>query len=138
MASWKANKTPKYKNKKTEYNGIVFDSKKEKDRYLLLKEAEEKGVIQNLTLQPKFELIPSIKETYIKKLKTKEKECERTVQLAITYTADFSYNKDGVKVIEDVKPSPKVLPKEFCLKLKLFRWKYGYNIKCVYKASKTI
>lgn len=128
----------KYNNKKVEYNGILFDSKKEKDRFVFLKEAEEQGLISNLQRQVKFELLPAIKEKYIKHLKTKEKECERTVQLAISYTCDFQYDKDGVVVVEDIKPSPALIPKEFVLKEKLFRYKYGFSIKRVYKPNEKI
>lgn len=128
----------KYNNKKVEYNGILFDSKKEKDRFVFLKEAEEQGLISNLQRQVKFELLPAIKEKYIKHLKTKEKECERTVQLAISYTCDFQYEKDGVVVVEDIKPSPALIPKEFVLKEKLFRYKYGFSIKRVYKPNEKI
>ena len=32
-------KTNKYNAKKVEYNGILFDSTKEKDRYIVLKDA---------------------------------------------------------------------------------------------------
>lgn len=128
----------KYNNKKVEYNGILFDSKKEKDRFVFLKEAEEQGLISNLQRQVKFELLPAIKEKYIKHLKTKEKECERTVQLAISYTCDFQYEKDGVMVVEDIKPSPALIPKEFVLKEKLFRYKYGFSIKRVYKPNEKI
>lgn len=128
----------KYNNKKVEHNGILFDSKKEKDRFVFLKDAEEQGLISNLQRQVKFELLPAIKEKYIKHLKTKEKECERTVQLAISYTCDFQYEKDGVVVVEDIKPSPALIPKEFVLKEKLFRYKYGFSIKRVYKPNEKI
>ena len=75
---FKREKGRKYGNTKVEYNGIKFDSKREMQRYLVLKDAESKGIITNLVLQPKFELIPAVRETYIKHLKTKDKECERT------------------------------------------------------------
>jgi hypothetical protein len=133
-------KTGKYKNKKVEYNGIIFDSKKEMSRYVFLKEMEDKGLISNLERQERFCLIPTIKEDYEVKLKTKIAVKTRTVQLAITYTCDFTYMKDGVKVVEDVKASPKSasLDKVFLIKEKLFRWKYGYSIKRVYKANEEI
>lgn len=134
----KKQKGQKYNNKKVEYNGILFDSKKEMQRFVFLKDAEEQGLISNLQRQVKFELLPAIKEKYIKHLKTKEKECERTVQLAISYTCDFQYEKDGVVVVEDIKPSPALIPKEFVLKEKLFRYKYGFSIKRVYKPNEKI
>lgn len=131
-------KENKYRNKKVEFEGKTFDSTKEWKRYLFLKDAQDKGLISNLELQPKFELIPSIKENYVKHLKTKDKICERTVQLAITYTADFSYIKDGVRIIEDIKASPKLLPKEFILKVKMMRYFHGIDVRCVYKATEPI
>ena len=36
----------KYKASKCEYNGIKFDSKKERDRYIFLKGMEENGKIR--------------------------------------------------------------------------------------------
>ena len=127
----------KYKNTKVEYQGINFDSKREMQRYIVLKDAESKGIIQYLQMQVKYELIPAVKETYVKHLKTKDKECERTLQLPITYTCDFAYTKDGVLVVEDVKASPKTaaLDKVFLIKEKLFRWKFGFSIKRVYKPN---
>lgn len=131
----KKQKINKYRNKKVVIDGIEFDSTKEGQRYLVLKKAQLDGIIYGLTLQPKFELIPAIRETYVKHLKTKDKECERTVQLPITYSADFSYYKDGAKVIEDVKASPytTALDKAFLIKEKLFRYFFGFPIKRVYK-----
>lgn len=129
---------PKYGNKKVTAFGITFDSKKEMQRYLVLKEAQEKGVISDLELQPQFELIPKVTETYVKHLKTKDKECERTVQLPITYKGDFAYIKDGVKIVEDVKASAYMLDPKFLIKEKLFRWKFGFSIKRVYKATDDI
>lgn len=128
-------KTSKYHNKKVVIDGIKFDSKREGDRYLVLKNAESQGIISDLKLQVKFELIPAIRENVIKKLKTKEKVEEKTIQLAINYTADFTYLKDGVFVVEDCKISKYMIPKEYVIKEKIFRWKYGFPIKRVYKPT---
>lgn len=126
-------KQNKYLNKKVVIDGITFASTKEGKRYLFLKDAQEKGLISDLELQPKFELIPAIKETYIKHLKTKDKVCERTVQLPITYTADFGYVKNGVRIIEDVKASKFLLAKECVLKLKMMKYFHNIDVKLVYK-----
>lgn len=128
----------KYHNKKVEYNGILFDSQKERDRYIVLKKAESDGLISELELQPQFELIPKVTETYVKHLKTKDKVCERTVQQPIYYRGDFKYIKDGIVVIEDIKASKYMLDPKFVIKEKLFRWKFGYSIKRVFKASENI
>lgn len=137
---FKREKGKKYNNTKVEFDNIKFDSKREMKRYLVLKEAQDKGVITDLELQPKYELIPAIREEYIKHLKTKDKVETRTVQLAITYTADFRYKKDGVTVVEDVKASPNMaaLDKAFLLKEKMFRYFFGFPIKRVYKETDPI
>lgn len=136
----KREKGKKYNNTKVEFDNIKFDSKREMKRYLVLKEAQDNGIITDLELQPKYELIPSIREEYIKHLKTKDKVETRTVQLAITYTADFRYKKDGVTVVEDVKASPNMaaLDKAFLLKEKMFRYFFGFPIKRVYKETDPI
>lgn len=126
---------PKYGNKHVEWQGQAFDSKKELQRWLVLMEAEEKGIISDLERQPQFELIPKVTETYVKHLKTKDKVCERTVQLPISYKGDFRYVKDGVTVVEDVKASAYMLDPKFLIKEKLFRWKFGFSIKRVYKPN---
>lgn len=135
---FKREKGQKYHNKKIEINGIKFDSTKEGKRYLVLKQALDNGEIQDLKLQVRYELIPAIKEDYVVHLKTKDKIKTRTIQLAITYTCDFQYTKDGNLVVEDVKASPKMLPKEFTLKEKLMFWRYGIRIRKVYKPNEPI
>ena len=132
------NSKSKYKNKKVEYNGIVFDSTKEKNRYIFLKAQEELGKIHDLQLQVKYELIPAIKEEYVEHLKTKDRVKTRTVQLAITYTCDFQYYKNGELVIEDVKSSPKMLTKEYALKKKMLFALKGLKIREVYKPTEQI
>jgi hypothetical protein len=131
-------KVSKYRNKKVSFQGEEFDSKREMQRYLVLKDAESKGIIQNLQKQVKFELIPKIEEDVVIHLKTKDKIQRKTVQQPITYKADFVYEKDGVMVVEDVKISDYLLPKDYILKEKLFRWKYGFSIKRVYKPNDVI
>lgn len=135
---FKRDKGKKYNNTKVEYDGIKFDSKKEMQRYIVLKDAEKSGVISNLELQVKYELIPAVREEYIEHLKTKDKVKTRTLQLPITYTCDFQYLKDGVLIVEDVKASPKMLPKEFVLKEKMMFALKGIKIKKVYSVKEEI
>lgn len=92
----------KYKNKKTEVNGILFDSKKEATRYIELNLLEKAGKIHNLRLQVKFVLIPSqYEEIYSEKKHAYirgnliEREC--------SYVADFVYEENGKTVVEDTK-----------------------------------
>lgn len=133
----KANK-PKYGNKKTVIDGITFDSTKEGKRYLVLKEAQENGLISELTLHPRWELLPAKKEQYVKHLKSKDKICERTVMLPIHYTADFSYIKDGELIVEDVKSSPSLLSRDVPLRLKMMKYFHNIDVKLVYKATEDI
>lgn len=131
-------KRPKYGNSRVVYNGITFDSKREMQRYIVLSQAQENGLISNLRLQPKFELLPPIKEQYVKHLKTKDKICERVLQKAITYKADFAYTKNGAEIVEDVKPCKSLLPKEFTLKAKLMRYFHGISVRLVFNPSDEI
>lgn len=128
----------KYRNKKVEYQGITFDSKKEMQRYVVLKEAENAGIISDLKLQVKYILIPAVKEEYIEHLKTKDKIKTRTLQHPVTYTCDFQYIKDGKTIIEDVKASPKMIPKEFILKEKMMFALKGIRIKKIYNPNDDI
>jgi len=92
MTKIKLNRS-KYRAIRTEVDGIMFDSKKESERYKYLKDRMDAGIIQDLKLQPKFECIVKGK-----------KIC--------TYKADFEYlildeegpqGQIGYYVVEDVK-----------------------------------
>ena len=100
----------KYKNVKTEVNGILFDSKKEAEYYknlLLLKQA---GEVVDIKLQPEFEL----QEGYIK---------DGAKIRPIKYIADFLVvYKDGHIEIIDTKGYRK--DKVYLLKKKLFHYKF--------------
>lgn len=93
----------KYGNKKIEFDGILFDSKKEGLHYLKLKEMEKAGEITDLRLQVPFELLPAIYREEVVHLKTKDKVVKRLLQRPVTYIADFVYNKDGQQYVIDVK-----------------------------------
>lgn len=134
----KRKKGERYNHTTVEADGLKFDSKKEYQRYLFLKEAEEKGLITNLRTQVKYELIPAVTEEYVEHLKTKDKIKTRTLQLAITWTADFVYYKDGEEVVEDVKPSKFLLSDRFVIKEKLFFWKYRKKIRLIYDVTDAI
>ena len=111
----------KYHNKKTVADGIKFDSKLEAERYAQLKMMERAGVIRDLELQPKYELIPSFRKN--------GKTWRRTL-----YKADFRYilAEDDSYIIEDVKGSTSVITGVFRLKQKLFEYKYpDYTISIV-------
>lgn len=115
----------KYNAKKTEYKGMIFDSKRELKRYQELEALEEAGEIKNLQRQVKFVLIPAQREADtvgvkggVKKGKVIEREC--------AYTADFVYEEDGEKVVEDSKGFK---TKDYSIKRKLMLYVYGIKIK---------
>lgn len=108
----------KYHNKKVEYEGIVFDSLKEKRRYCQLQIMEKSGIISDLRLQVPFELIPAVYEDEVIQMKTKSKVKKRCVQRATTYVADFVYKRDGETIVEDIKG---FRTKEYELKKKMMR-----------------
>lgn len=128
----------KYKNEKVEFDGFKFDSKRERDRYIILKNAEGKGTISELKLQPTFTLIEAIYHEETVQLKTKIKTVRRCDQLPITYKADFSYIKDGKLTVEDVKGSEYMITEVFKIKEKLMFAIHGIKIKRVYKPSEII
>lgn len=133
-------KRNKYGNKKVEFEGVVYDSKKEKDRYIFLRDAENKGVIKDLKRQVTFQLVPAKKKEYVKHLKTKDKIVSVTLQRPITYTADFSFIRvsDGEYVVEDVKASKFLLTDKYILKKKMLYAFQDILIKEVYNATDPI
>ena len=101
----------KYHAKKAEFNGIIFDSKHERDRYVELLLLEKAKAIQGLQRQVKFPLI-------------RKSEYGRE----IVYTADFVYYEDGKMVVEDTK-SPVTKTPLYRLKKRLMGELYGLVIK---------
>lgn len=116
----------KYHNKRVEYNGLIFDSLKEKRRYCELLLLQKRGIISDLRLQVPFELIPAIYEDVEKQLKTKVKIVSKCVQRAVNYIADFVYVADGKTIVEDTKG---FRTKEYELKKKMMRAFLGITIK---------
>jgi len=105
--------TNKYRNKKVKCNGIVFDSKKEANRYIELKIIEKAGRIEDLTLQPSFELQPKFRYN---------DKAERSIK----YIADFKYfcNKKKCYIVEDVKSDNGFRTEVYRLKRKMLLYKY--------------
>ena len=101
-------KQTKYHNTIIEYNNIKFDSIKEKNRYVGLKQLEDLGVIKDLKLQTKFELQPHF-------------EYQGKTIRAINYIADFTYIQDNKLIVEDTKGFK---TKEYLLKKKMLLYKY--------------
>lgn len=96
----------KYGNKKVETPDGTFDSKGEYARWLFLKDAQQKGLITDLRRQVRFSLVPPMHYTKTVQLKTKEKHVERLWTQEVTYTADFVYDYNGSRIVEDFKGMP--------------------------------
>lgn len=104
----------KYHNKKVCYNGNVFDSQKEAQRYSELFLLERAGVISDLQLQVPFELIPS------------QRINGKVVEKPVKYIADFCYTENGKMVVEDTKG---MRTKEYIIKRKLMLFIHGIRVK---------
>ena len=124
----------KYNAKKVTVDGIVFDSAKEAERYKELLSLEKAGAIQDLQLQPWFELIPAQYETFERYGKTGKrlKDGRRCVELSLSYKGDFAYTENGKRVVEDVKgyrnPASSGYAK-YIIKRKLMLYVHGIRIK---------
>lgn len=117
----------KYGNKKAKHDGIVFDSRRERNRYIILSALQRAGEISDLRMQVTYELLPAIYEMEEKQLKTKVKMVQRCAQRAVHYIADFVYkDKEGNEVVEDAKG---LRTKEYLLKKKMMRALLGIQIK---------
>jgi len=102
----------KYHAKKTEFNGIKFDSKHERDRYVELLLMEKAQAIQDLKTQVRFPLIP--KSKYGRE---------------IYYLADFTYYENGKLVVEDAKSPITHKNRIYRLKFRMMQETYNITIK---------
>lgn len=97
----------KFFSKKVKVDGMVFDSKKEYQRWLELQELEKKGDICCLQRQVKFVLLP-----------------KQNGERAVTYVADYVYVYGDILVVEDVKSKYTKKQPKYILKRKLFKFMY--------------
>lgn len=96
-----------------------FDSLAEADRYLVLADMQERGLIHDLRPHVSFEIIPKLTKMVAKQLKTKVKYVEQTVSLAAKYTCDSVYRQNGVVIIEEVKSKITLHEPDYILRKKL-------------------
>lgn len=112
----------KYFSKKIKNEYGVFDSKAEFERYLYLKDQEDRGIISDLKCQVEFEILPKQYKVVRKELKTKVKYERKFDEHAIHYTADFTYiNHLGQYVISEVKSVGTALARDYPLRRKLIK-----------------
>lgn len=96
----------KYHSKKAYYKTEVFDSKKERDRYVELCLLEKAKEIRNLRRQVKFLLIPKqveYYERYSEKTGKRLQDGVRVLERECYYIADFVYEQNGKTIVEDTK-----------------------------------
>lgn len=109
-------KESKYHNQKISVDGIIFDSKKEANRYKELKLLELTGKIKNLQRQVSFELIPAF-------------SLDGKRYRSLNYIADFVYEEGNKQVVEDVKGARTDV---YRIKKKLMAYKHKIEIREVY------
>lgn len=102
-------KKSKYNNVKSDFDGKKFDSNKEKNRYIELKALEQKGEISELHEQVKFTF------------------AHNDVKIC-SYVADFTYNKNGKEIVEDVKSEVTRKLPVYRIKKKLMKSFYNIDI----------
>ena len=127
-------------HKKTEIDGIVFDSQTEAEYYQYLKELKKNKQIKNFTMQDEFILQEKFIIVDGKRINGSDKEFKKVQKAnpgctiaAIKYIADFTvYHNDGSVQVVDVKGQKTA---DFKLKEKMFNYMYPqYNkLFCVVK-----
>lgn len=107
-------KTSKYHSKKAHADGKTFDSQKERNRYLMLKKAQEEGKIRDLECQKAFLL----QEGFV--------DNQGHKQRPIYYICDFFYYSIEADrwIVEDVKSTVTSHLETYRIKKKLFLYKY--------------
>ena len=123
--AWNNHNRSKYGAKKVEYNGMVFDSKRECRRYKELQILQQIGAISELRTQVKFVLIPAQREA-----DTVGKRGGiikgNLIEREVSYIADFVYVENNKTVVEDAKG---MRTPEYILKRKMMLYFYGIRIK---------
>lgn len=115
----------KFNARKTDVDGIIFDSGKEANRYAELKILERAGAIRDLELQPKFWLTCGGKQLLIRSEGFPNGRRAK-------FTADFAYveAETGERVVEDVKSDATAL-RDFKLRIAIVEAEYGVRVRKV-------
>lgn len=116
----------KYNARKVKVDGIVFDSRKEADRWRELKLLERAGKITELKRQVKFTLIPTQRKFCCEIDKSGRFKKGEVLERPAVYIADFTYMQDGKYVVEDTKG---VKTPEYVIKRKLMLFLQGIRIR---------
>ena len=122
VAEPKPRRQHKYGAKPVVQDGIRFDSKIERHRYLNLRLLEAAGEIEGLQHHPRYVLTDAC-------------EVEGVKQRAVVYEADFEYTWHGKAVTEDVKG---FITPESKRKMKQFAARYKRLVRVVKRADDPI
>ena len=124
---WNRYKGNKYGNRKIEFEGQTFDSKKEARYYTELLLLEKAGKIKDLQRQVKFQLIPAQREPDTIGPKGGHKP-GKLIEREVSYVADFVYTdlQTGQTVVVDTKG---FRTKEYTIKRKMMLYFHGIRIK---------
>ena len=102
-------KENKYHARKTTVYDITFDSKRESEVYLMLREKKRLGEIKSIDLQPTYTFLDVFRDN------------TGRAQKPITYTADFLVeHDDGRREVIEVKG---MRTRDYLLRKKLFLYK---------------
>jgi len=122
MSTWLPGRVETRRRKYGNSTASGFDSNKEARRFRELELLVKAGIVRNLQLQVRFEVVP-------------KQQGEQPVH----YVADFVYeelvacaNGPGghwEKVVEDVKSEPTRKSREYVIKRKLMLYRHGIRIK---------
>lgn len=112
----------KYHSHKVTTEEGTFDSKKEYQRWLELKDMEQKGLISNLQRQVTYNLLPK-QILLTPRIKRGRKQ---KIELPVTYTADFVYTQAGEEIVEDTKG---MYTDAYILKRKMMKFLLDIEIK---------
>ena len=115
---WWLVKRSKFFSKKVVVEGITFDSKKEGEYYLKLKELEKKGTIKDLELQKEYVLQDKFK-------------INGKTRREIRYKCDFTYftTEDNKLHVVDIKSPYTAKDKVYRIKKKMFEYRYGIELE---------
>lgn len=120
----------KYNNIKVYVDGKEFDSKREANRYGLLRLLELQGEIYDLRTQVEFKLLPIQREPCCEVYKQGPRKWQpklgKILEREVVYRADFVYkDKQGNTIVEDTKG---VRTPEYILKRKMMLYFHGIRI----------
>lgn len=116
--------TSKYRSKRVEYQGEIFDSKFELTYWLYLQEIANQNKITNLQRQKSYELLPRQTD-----------ENNKFKFHPVVYKSDFEY--DDVQGVHHTVDTKGFRTADFRIKQKLFYYRTNREIDCVtYKEAK--